>query len=214
MTPRSFKQILVGAAAVASLAPGMALAGKTCAYVIGQVDGKTVTTPVVPIVVPASDALTEPVRVHLDETAQNIIGYSLAIPGLDAGTEGTPLFSIPAINETIPSFSLNIPTLDLTRYRCVDAAGVTVPAVPYYVPGSAFTVPGGFIDVGAIFFNLTGKQFTIPGKLLTFDGKQLIIPTQSGSTPSTPITTPDQSVTINLNTTQQAVLHYLQPKGD
>jgi hypothetical protein len=212
MTSRSLKQMLVGAAAVASLAPGMALAGTTCVYVIGQAGGKTVTTPAIPIVVPASEALTEPVRVHLDETAQNIIGYSLAIPGLDLGTEGTPLFSIPAINETIPSFSLNIPLVDLTRYRCVDASGVTVPAIPYYIPGSAFVLPGGFVDVGAIFFNITGKQFTLPGKLLSFDGKQIIIPTQSGSTPSTPVTTPDLSVTLNLNNVPY-VMRYLQPQG-
>ncbi|WP_434386063.1 hypothetical protein [Melittangium boletus] len=211
MTPRSLKSFLVGAALVASAAPGLALAGTTCVYVIGQAGGKTVTTPAIPIVVPASEALTEPVRVHLDETAQNIIGYSLAIPGLDAGTEGTPLFSIPAINQEIPGFSVNIPLIDLTRYRCVDASGVTVPAIPYYIPGSAFSVPGGFVDVGAIFFNLTGREFTVPGKLLTFDGKQVIIPTQSGSTPSTPVSTPDSSVTINLNNATYSI-NYLKPR--
>ncbi len=210
MTPRSLKSFLVGAALVASAAPGLALAGTTCVYVIGQAGGKTVTTPAIPIVVPASEALTEPVRVHLDETAQNIIGYSLAIPGLDAGTEGTPLFSIPAINQEIPGFSVNIPLIDLTRYRCVDAAGVTVPAIPYYIPGSAFSVPGGFVDVGAVFFNLTGREFTVPGKLLTFDGKQVIIPTQSGSTSSTPVSTPDSSVTLNLNNASYSI-SYLKP---
>ncbi|MBM7111963.1 hypothetical protein [Archangium primigenium] len=210
MTPRSLKSILIGAALVASAAPGLALAGTTCVYVIGQAGGKTVTTPAIPIVVPASEALTEPVRVHLDETAQNIIGYSLAIPGLDAGTEGTPLFSIPEINQVIPGFSVNIPLIDLTRYRCVDASGVTVPAIPYYIPGSAFSVPGGFVDVGAVFFNLTGREFTVPGKLLTFDGKQVIIPTQSGSTSSTPVSTPDSSVTLNLDNASYSI-SYLKP---
>jgi hypothetical protein len=206
----SLKRFLVGAAFTSMALPSMAMAGTTCVYVLGHTPGGTVTTPAVPIVVPASEALTEPVRVHLDETAQNIIGYSLAIPGVDLGTEGTPLFSIPAINETIPGFSLTIPQVDLTRYRCVDASGVTVPAIPYYIPASAFVLPGGFVDVGAIYFNITGHTLTVPGKLLTFDGKQIIFPEQSGSTPSIPVTTPDMSVTFDVNNAT-VLVRYLQP---
>ncbi|ATB30474.1 hypothetical protein MEBOL_003935 [Melittangium boletus DSM 14713] len=213
MTPRSLKRFLVGAALVASTVPGMALAGTTCVYVIGQVGGQTVTTPAFPIHIPGSLALAQPVKVHLDETAQNILGYSLNLPGLDLITEGSPIFSIPEINETIPSFSLNIPLINLTRYRCVDVSGVTVPAIPYYIPGSAFTVPGGFVDVGDLYFNLTGHEFTVPGKLLTFNGKQIVFPEQSGTIPAIPVTTPDMSLTFNLNNIP-VVSKYLQPQGD
>jgi hypothetical protein len=211
MNVGSLKRFVAGAAVVASTVPGLALAGTTCVYVIGQVGGQTVTTPAFPIVIPASEALTDPVRVHLDEAAQDIIGYSLALPGADAGTEGTPLFSIPAISETLPGFSLHIPLVNLARYRCVDASGASVPAVPYFIPGSAFTLPGGFVDVGAVFFNLTGRRFAVPGKLLTFDGKQVIIPTQSGNTASVPVTTPDSSVTLDLDNASYT-LRYLRPR--
>jgi hypothetical protein len=210
MTTSSLKRFLVGAAFASMTLPSLAMAGTTCVYVLGHTPGGTVTTPAFPIVIPASEALTEPVRVHLDETAQNILGYSLAIPGVDLGTEGTPLFSIPEINETIPSFSLTVPVVNLTRYRCVDASGVTVPAIPYYIPASAFILPGGFVDVGAIYFNLTGHTLTVPGKLLTFDGKQIIFPEQSGTLPSTPVSTPDLSITLNLDNAT-AVVHYLLP---
>ncbi|EPX58002.1 hypothetical protein D187_004536 [Cystobacter fuscus DSM 2262] len=206
----SLKRFLVGAAFTSMALPSMAMAGTTCVYVLGHTPGGTVTTPAVPIYVPASEALTEPVRVHLDETAQTILGYSLNLPGLDLGTEGTPLFSLPEINEEIPSLSLTIPAVDLTRYRCVDVTGATVPAIPYYIPASAILLPGGFVDVGAIYFNITGHELTVPGKLFTFDGKQIIFPAQSGSTPSIPVTTPDLSVTFNVNNAT-VLVHYLQP---
>ncbi|MET0404889.1 MAG: hypothetical protein ABW123_20910 [Cystobacter sp.] len=215
MSVASLKRFVVGAAVVASTVPGLALAqadnAKTCVYVIGQVGGQTVTTPAFPIEVPASEGLSEPVRVHLDQTAQNIIGYSLALPGTDLGTEGTPLFSIPAISQTIPGFSLNIPLFNLNRYRCVDASGVSVPAIPYFIPKSEFRLPGGFVDVGAVFFNITGREFSVPGKLLSFDGKTVIIPEQNGSTPGGPVSTPDASVTFNLDNATYTLRH-LQPK--
>jgi hypothetical protein len=210
MFTKLMKRFLLGATVAATALPGAALAGTTCVYVIGHVDGHSVTTPVIPIVVPASQLLTQPVRAHLDETAQNILGYSLNLPALDLGTEGSPLFSIPAINEQIPSFTLNLPELNYAPYRCVDVSGVTVPAIPYHIPASALLLPGGFVDVGGIVFNLTGHELVVPGKVLRFDGKQIIFPEQTGSTPAIPLGTPDLSVTLVLNGSTQA-LRYLMP---
>ena len=210
MSARSLKNFLVGAALSSLALPGLAMAGTACVYVIGGTQAGTVTTPAIPIVVPSSSGLSDPIRVHLDEAGQNIIGYSVPVPGADAGTDGTPLFSIPEVNQTIPSFSVNIPAVDLTRYRCVDVTGATVPAIPMHIPASAFTVPGGFVDIGAVYFNLTGHPLVVPGNLLTFQNKQILIPQQDRGTPAQQITTPDQSLVVNTNNAPTQV-RYLLP---
>lgn len=210
MSARSLKNFLVGAALSTLALPGLAMAGTACVYVIGGTQAGVVTTPAIPIVIPSSSGLSDPIRVHLDEAGQNVIGYSVPVPGADAGTDGTPLFSIPAVNQNIPSFSVNIPAVDLTRYRCVDVTGATVPAIPVYIPASAFTIPGGFIDVGATYFNLTGQTLTVPGNLLTFQGKQVLIPQQDRGVPAQQITTPNHSTVINTNN-GPATLRYLVP---
>lgn len=211
MFSKLLKRFLLGATVAATALPGMAMAGTTCVYVVSHLDGQSITTPAFPIFLPASQALTQPVRVHLNETAQNILGYSLNLPGLDLGTEGTPLFSIPEINEQIPSFTFTLPELNYAPFRCVDASGVTVPAVPYHIPASALLLPGGFADVGGIVFNITGQELVIPGKVLRFDGKQIIFPEQTGSTPAIPLGTPDLSVTFAINGSVK-VLRYLAPR--
>ncbi len=216
MISKLLKRFLAGAAVATVALPGLALAdggdGATglCVYVIGNVQGQTVTTPAIPIVLPASQLLAQPVRVHLDETAQNILGYSLNLPGLDLGSFGSPLFSIPAINETIPSFTLTLPDLNYQRHYCVDVSGATVPAIPDHIPASAILLPGGFADVGGIVFNLAGDELVVPGKVLRFDGKQIIFPEQTGSTPAIPLGTPNMSVTFTLNASTK-VLRYLMP---
>ena len=210
MSSKLLQRFLLGAAVVSSALPGMALAGTTCVYVIGQVEGQTVTTPAIPITLPASQLLTQPVRVHLDDTVQNILGYSLNLPGLDLGTEGSPLFSIPEINEQIPSFTIDLPDLNYKPYRCVDVSGVEVPAIPYHIPASTLVLPGAFADVGGLVFNLGGEEWTVPGRLLRFDGKQILFPAHTGSTPPLPLGTPDLSVTFVINGSTK-VLRYLTP---
>ncbi|MBM7116083.1 hypothetical protein [Archangium primigenium] len=213
MISKLLKRFLAGAAVATVALPGLALADGAnglCVYVLGNVEGQTVTTPAIPIVLPASSLLTQPVRVHLDETTQNILGYSLRLPGLDLGALGLPLFSIPAINETIPSFTVNLPDLNYQRHYCVDVSGATVPAIPYHIPASAILLPGGFADVGGLVFNIAGQEWEVPGKVLRFDGKQIIFPEQTGTTPAIPLNLPDMSVTFTLNASTK-VLRYLMP---
>jgi hypothetical protein len=212
MTPRFLKRLLVGVASIAGLAvPSMAAAAPTCVYVFSHLDGATVSTPAVPVTVPALSALADPIRVHLDETAQNIVGYSLNLPGLDLGTEGTPLFVLPAFGTEIPSFSFTLPELNYNPYRCINVENVEVPAIPVKVPASAFVLPGFIADVGGVVFNLGGEELTIPSKLLRFNGKQLIIPELDLSTPSIPVGTPQKSIVIHLDGSWQT-LRYLAPR--
>jgi hypothetical protein len=209
MTPRSWKRFLVGAAAVGAFIPGAALAADTCVYVIGRVNSVTVATPAVAIVVPDSDALVQPIRVHLDEEEQTIIGYSVRVPGLNFETDGSPVF-VPGVSQSIPSISATVPELNLTPNRCINLDGVSTPAVPVYIPASVINLPGAVADVGGIVLNIVGQPVTAPGKVITFDGKSIVIPEQSAAVPSIPVGTPEQSITVDINGTLRTA-HYLTP---
>jgi hypothetical protein len=210
MTPRSWKRFLVGAAAVAGVSvPSVALADPTCVYVIGHVNSVTVATPAVRVVVPDSDALVQPVRVHLDEEEQTIIGYSVRVPGLNFETDGSPVF-VPGVSQYIPSISVTVPQIDLTPNRCIDLNGVSTPAVPVRIPASVFNLPGAVADVGGIVLNIVGQPVTVPGQVITFDGKSIVIPEQNAAVPSIPVGTPDMSIVVDVNGTVQTA-RYLAP---
>jgi hypothetical protein len=211
MSTTSLKRFLVGAAVAAAAVPGLAMAEPTCVYVIGHVNSYTVATPAVTVVVPDSDAAIQPVRVHLDETAQTIIGYSVRLTGLNVESDGSPIF-LPGISQSIPSVSFTLPELNLTPNRCINLDGVSTPAVPVYIPASAITLPGGTADVGGIVFNIVGQPLTAPGKVITFDGKTIVIPERNEGIPSIPVGTPDQSITVDINGTLE-VAHYLAPNN-
>ncbi|HZI05743.1 MAG TPA: hypothetical protein VEZ71_17060 [Archangium sp.] len=211
MSIRSLKRFLVGAAVAGGAVPSVALADPTCVYVIGHVNGRTVATPAVTVVVPDSDAAIQPIRVHLDETAQTILGYSVRVPGLNADSDGSPVF-VPGISQHIPSISFTLPDLNLTPSRCVNVDGVSTPAVPVYVPASVLTLPGATADVGGILINLVGYPVTAPGKVITFDGKQIIVPELSAGVPSVPVGTPNQSITLDINGTVTSA-RYLPPNN-
>ncbi|HYO69313.1 MAG TPA: hypothetical protein VEU33_24865, partial [Archangium sp.] len=162
MSTTTLKRFLVGAAVAAAAVPGLAMAEPTCVYVIGRVNSYTVATPAVTVVVPDSDAAIQPVRVHLDETAQTIDCYSVRVPGLDLGTEGDLVF-VPGISQNIPSLSVTIPELNISPNRCINVDGVSTPAVPVKIPASVLTLPGATADVGAIIINIVGHPVTAPG---------------------------------------------------
>jgi hypothetical protein len=211
MSTTSLKRFLVGAAFAGLAVPGIALAEPTCVYVISKVDSVTVTTPAVAVIVPGSDSDTQPVRVHLDEQEQVILGYSVRVPGVDVGTEGNMVF-VPGIAQHIPSISTTLPELNISPSRCVNVDGVSTPAVPVHIPASVFTVPGAVADVGAIFINIVGHPVTAPGQVITFDGKQVVIPERNAAIPSVPVGTPNQSITFDVNATLTSA-RYLSPNS-
>jgi hypothetical protein len=211
MNTTSLKRFLVGAAFAGLAVPGVALADPTCVYVISKVDSVTVTTPAVAVIVPGSDSDTQPIRVHLDEQEQVILGYSVRVPGVDVGTEGNMVF-VPGIAQHIPSISTTLPELNISPSRCVNVDGVSTPAVPVHIPASVFTVPGAVADVGAIFINIVGNPVTAPGQVITFDGKQIVIPERNAAIPSVPVGTPNQSITFDVNATLTSA-RYLSPNS-
>jgi hypothetical protein len=211
MSPHSLKRFLAGVAVAAVSLPGLALAEPTCVYVMSKVDSVSVTTPAVAVVVPDSDAESQPVRVHLDEQEQVILGYSVRIPGADVGTEGDLVF-VPGISQNIPSISVTLPELNISPNRCINVGGVSTPAVPVKIPASVLTLPGATADVGAIILNIVGHPVTAPGQVIIFDGKTIIIPERDASIPSVPVGTPNQSITFDVNGTIQTA-RYLHPSS-
>ncbi len=211
MSPHSLKRFLAGVAVAAVSLPGLALAEPTCVYVMSKVDSVNVTTPAVAVVVPDSDTEVQPVRVHLDEQEQIILGYSVRIPGADAGTEGQMVF-VPGIAQHIPSISATLPELNISPNRCINVDGISTPAVPVNIPASVLTLPGATADVGAIIINIVGHPVTAPGQVIMFDGKTIIIPERDEAVPSVPVGTPNQSITFDVNGTIQSAT-YLPPNS-
>jgi hypothetical protein len=209
MNPHSLKRFLVGAAFAGLAVPSLALAEPTCVYVMSKVNSVSFATPAVTFVVPDSDAEAQPVRVHVDEHEQTILGYSERVPGVDLGTEGNLVF-VPGISQDIPSVSFTLPELDISPSRCINVDGVSTPAVPVKIPESVLTLPGATAEVGAIIINIVGSPVTAPGRVIMFDGKTIIIPTQDSLIPSVPLGTPSMSIIFDVNGLLQKAT-YLPP---
>jgi hypothetical protein len=199
MTTFNFKRFLVGASAAAALAvPGIALADPTCVYVIGEVNSVTVSTPAVIIPVPDTEATVQPVRVHLDETEQNIVGYSVRTPGVDEGTDPKTVF-VPGTEVTINPIVATTPELPLQAHRCVNQT-VSTPAIPVYIPESVLTTPGAVLTVPAIELNILNQPVTTAGKVIELPSKTIVIPAFETAVPGVSVTTPDQTIVVNFST--------------
>ncbi len=188
-----------------------AAAGNTCVYVFGTINGYTVTTPAVLVVVPESELIVDPVRVHLDPTTQDILGYSLKVPGVDQGTEEQLLY-VPGVSQLLlPALETSIDDLVIDENFCV-SYGVTTPAVPIYIPESALQVPGGFVQVPAIYLNLVGQvERIVDGHLISFDGNTIIVPGVNTVVPPVTVETPDATVAVDLDGTLW-IADYLTPQ--
>ncbi len=208
MNPRSMKRFLVGAAVAGFAVPSIALADPTCAYVLGHVDSVTVATPAIIIAVPDSSADVQPVRVHLDETEQTIIGYSVRVPGVDQGTDAKTVF-VPGVSQTIPAIVATIPELSVATGTCINL-GVATPAIPVYVPESVLNVPGGSVEVPAISLNIVGNPVTTPGRVITLEGRTLVIPETGATVPGVAAGTPAESIVVDVNGTVQTA-RFLAP---
>lgn len=186
------------AALVASsslLMPSLAhAAGNTCAYVFGTVDGRSVTTPALLIVVPETEVAMTPLRVHVDGTNQNVVGYQVVLPGLDASTPDNQLY-VPAVHQPIPSLTVTIHDVAVAHKTCV-SFGVTTPAVPVHVPASALTVPGAVVETPEITVNTLGVKRTVGGKILTYAGHTIVIPGMDTVVPSLTAETPERTISV------------------
>lgn len=176
-------------------------AGNVCAYVTGSAGGQTITTPSIAVIVPDSSVTTDPIRVHVDETEQSILGYSVRTPGVDHEIAGKNLF-VPGPGVGIPSFKRTLLELGVEHGYCL-AAGVTTPAVPIHIPASMLETPDTSVDVPAITVTYLGQQTTLPGRTLFLEGRQIILPGADATVPPITVETPEKSVTVELDATYE-----------
>lgn len=199
MTTHTWKRFFVGATAAAALSvPGIALADPTCVFVVGSVDSVQVATPAVIVVVPDSEAGVQPVRVHLDEQEQTILGYSVRTPGVDEGANPPAVF-VPGTEATVEPIVANTLQLPIETGRC-QHAGVSTPAIPVYVPGSVINTPGASVPLPAIELNVLGRPVTTSGQAITLESKTIIIPAYERGIPSVSVGTPDETITVTFST--------------
>lgn len=186
-------------AVLVGLPSAAAASGNTCVYVFGTINGQTVTTPAVMVLVPESEILVDPIRVHVDPTDQTIVGYTVKIPGIDQGTEEQYLY-VPGVSQTLlPALQTSIDDLEIDENVCV-SYGVTTPAVPIYIPESALQVPGAVAEVGAIYMNIAGQvDHVVDGHIITFEGNSIIVPGVNTVVPEIPVETPDATVAVDIN---------------
>ena len=176
-------------------------AGSVCAFVTGTVGGQPITTPSIAVIVPDTAITTDPIRVHVDETGQSILGYSLRTPGVDHEVAGKDLF-VPGPGLGIPSFSRTLPTVGLADQHCL-AAGVTTPAVPIHIPASLLQIPGASTDVPAITVTYLGQQTTVPGRALFLPGRTIILPGADATVSPITVDTAQKSVGVVFDATYQ-----------
>jgi hypothetical protein len=200
-----FGFVIIGAAAgcveVHLGTTSQAEAGSVCAFVTAQIGGQTITTPSIAVIVPDNGITTDPIRVHIDQTTQNILGYSLRTPGVDQEIAGQNLF-VPGRTLGIPSFSRTLPLLGLAVQHCA-AAGVTTPAVPIHIPASVLQIPGAAFDVPAITVTHLGQQTTVPGRTLFLEGRQIVLPGADATVQPITVQSPESTIRVVFDATQQ-----------
>ena len=170
--------------------------GNTCVFVFGTINGHSVTTPSVMVVVPPTNVVLGPTRVHVDPTNFTILGYTLTIPAADQTVNGTSLF-VPGVDTTFPSYSATINDLNVSNKTCLNF-GVVTPAVEIDVPASLLSVPGAVVDTPEITINALGVNQTVAGQIITVSCNTIVIPGVNYAVPQQTAGTPDQSIGVVL----------------
>ena len=140
----------------------------------------------------------QPVRVHLDEEEQSILGYSLRTPGVDEGTDPETVF-VPSTEVTVNPIVASTPELGIPVGQCVNQT-VTTPAIPVYVPETVLNTPGAFVEAPVIELNILGHPLTTRGHVLQLPGKTIVIPALNTGVPAVSVTTPNETIAITLST--------------
>ncbi len=171
--------------------------GNTCVFVFGTIDGRTVTTPSIMIVVPDQSINLGPTRVHVDPASETIVGFTIVTPGVDDTVAGNSLF-VPGVDKTVPSFSATINDLNVNNKTCVNF-GVTTPAVPINVPASVLATPGAVISTPEITINTLAVHKTVSGQTINVNGYTVVVPGINEVVPSITAATPDKTIAVDLN---------------
>jgi hypothetical protein len=171
--------------------------GNTCVYVFGTINGQSVTTPSIMVLVPPTDVVLGPTRVHVDPVSQNVLGFTLTTPGADQTVNGTTLF-VPGADPTVPSFSATLKDLNVSNKTCV-SFGITTPAVEIDIPASALSIPGVVADTPEVTINALGVQKTVDGQTITLHCQIIVVPGIHEVAPSVTAGTPDKTIAVDLN---------------
>src|SRR5437660_3546222 len=184
--------VLMSPAAYAQTTVGNGDGENTCVFVFGTIEGRVVTTPAIPIVVPPTTVVLGPTRVHVDPATQTIQGFTLTTPGADQTVNGTTLF-VPGVNKTVPSFSATIDDLSVSNKTCLNF-GVTTPAIPIDIDTIILQTPGAEVNTPETTINPLGVHQTVDGQTITLYGQTIVIPGKHVVVPSRTIDTPDKTI--------------------
>ncbi|MFL5357365.1 hypothetical protein [Archangium sp.] len=154
---------------------GASLREPPCAYLLGQAGLATVATPAIVVLVPPEQAGEQPVRVHLDEEGQGVLGYSRRSPGEDEPSSVGRIFVAGAA-----SLARAVTVLrDASGTgRTCEHLGVSTPAIPILVSRAVFDAPGSLVETPTLALQLGDHIWSAPGYLLPLREGTLVLPTQ------------------------------------
>lgn len=159
---------------------GLAVAGVTqreppCAYVLGQAGLATVATPAVLVLVPPEQAGEQPVRVHLDEKGQGVLGYSRRAPDEDEPSSAGRIFIAGAASL---ARAVSVLRDASGTGRTCEHLGVSTPAIPILVSRAVFDAPESLVRTTTLALQLGNHIWSAPGYLLPLGEGTLVLPTQ------------------------------------
>lgn len=203
------KLALLGAALAVQLFPGAAQALTQCVYVIGEVTGRAVAVPAVPIFVPGRTVEVQPVRVHVDPHSYEILGYTVATPELDMGTEGQQVI-VAGLDTGTPGYRATLSGLHFQESACLHY-GVSTPAIPIYIPEVVLTTPAASVPVPLIEFNILGQQISAGGQLIHLQSLRIIFPGYTLIIPQVTVASPEPPIIIHINGRAEEIDFLLPP---
>lgn len=189
---------------------GLAVAGviqsePPCAYVLGQAGAATVATPAVIVIVPPEEAGEQPVRVHLDEEGQTLLGYSHRAPGEDAPTSAGSVFVAGA-----SSLARAVTALRDASGRTCEHLGVSTPAIPIHVSRSVFDTPGSLVETPTLALQFGNHIWSAPAWLLPLHEGTLVLPTQRLQDSASPWPNTEPRLFVDMDG-EMRTAHYLPP---
>jgi hypothetical protein len=149
------------------------------------------------VVVPPTNVVLGPTRVHVDPVQEKILGFTLTTPGADQTVNGTTLF-VPGADPTVPSFTATLQDLNVSSKTCVNF-GVLIPAVEIDIPASVLAVPGVVANTPEITINALGVNKTVDGQIINLSCQVIVVPGTHEKTPSTTAGTPNRAIAVDLN---------------
>lgn len=189
---------------------GLAVAGvdltePPCAYVLGQVGPATVATPAVIVFVPPEQAGEQPVRVHLDEEGQTLLGYSRRAPGEDMPASAGSVF----VAGTASLVRAVTAPRDASGLTC-EHLGVSTPAIPIHVSPSVFDAPGALAETPTLALQFVDHIWSAPAWLLPLREGLLVLPTQRLQDSTSPWPGAEPRLFVDLGG-EVRTAHYLPP---